>query len=275
MDEMVYIFVSHSHQDIEKVRVLRNYLESINTEPILFFLKSLNDKDEIVELIKREIDARAWFIYCDSENAKNSTWVQTEKEYMMKTYKKSITLDLIDDFVDFDGKFELKERTKANLKYYIKGILDAQNVYISYSYRDINTINSIIHNMEPYNIKIYNIWHSNNNYSLFGDFSSSISDRIEKCNFFIIFISNNSFSGFNAQEILKIAKEKNVIIVPVLIDISIEEIRNKNIHMFYLFFNYLYFIFDSKKIEKSSLDLIYFLANYGIKDEKYKIKEVL
>lgn len=267
VDDKVYIFVSHSHQDIEKVRNLRNFLESINTEPILFFLKSLSDENEIVDLIKREIDARHWFIYCDSENAKNSTWVQTEKKYMIKTHKKSVTIDLDDDFYGND----LKERTKANLKYYIRGILDCENIYISYSKRDTNIINNIVFKMEHYNIKL---WYLNNNSNLFNMFTSSVSDTIEKCIFFIVFISNNSFSDINVQEILKIANEKKVIIIPVLLDFSIEEFRNKNNYMFHLLSTCNFFIFDSKNIEKSSSDLIYYLANFGIKDEKYKIKEV-
>ena len=61
-DEKVYIFVSHSHKDINKVRLVRNYLEDRGAEPILFFLKSVTDDNEVEDLIKREIDARLWFL---------------------------------------------------------------------------------------------------------------------------------------------------------------------------------------------------------------------
>ncbi len=57
-EEKVYIFVSHSHKDIDKVRLVRNYLEEKGAEPILFFLKSVTDDNEVADLIKREIDAR-------------------------------------------------------------------------------------------------------------------------------------------------------------------------------------------------------------------------
>ena len=37
-EEKVYIFVSHSHRDIDKVRLVRNYLEEKGAEPIMCFL---------------------------------------------------------------------------------------------------------------------------------------------------------------------------------------------------------------------------------------------
>ena len=53
-----YIFLSHSHEDIEKVREIRNSLEQDGFEPLCFYLKCLSDDSEIEDLIKREIDAR-------------------------------------------------------------------------------------------------------------------------------------------------------------------------------------------------------------------------
>jgi hypothetical protein len=70
-----WIFVSHSKQDLAKVRQARDALEKAGAEPILFFLKCLSDHDEVDGLIKREIDARYFFLLCDSANAKKSKWV--------------------------------------------------------------------------------------------------------------------------------------------------------------------------------------------------------
>lgn len=50
--------------------------------PLMFFLKCLNDHDEIDSLIKREIDCRTRFILCDSENARKSDWVKEEVKYI-------------------------------------------------------------------------------------------------------------------------------------------------------------------------------------------------
>ena len=62
-----YMFISHSHLDIEKVRKIRNALEEAGFDPLCFYLKCLTDEDEVEGLIKREIDAREWFVYIDSK----------------------------------------------------------------------------------------------------------------------------------------------------------------------------------------------------------------
>ena len=44
MDQQgAWIFVSHSHKDIEKVREIRNELERRGHNPLLFFLKCMDD----------------------------------------------------------------------------------------------------------------------------------------------------------------------------------------------------------------------------------------
>lgn len=98
--ERLSIFLSHSHKDIEKVRKIRDILETLNCEPILFFLKCLDDNNsDLEEFIKREIAARNVFLYCKSENSENSIWVQKELEYI-KSFDESrlYTVDLESEF---------------------------------------------------------------------------------------------------------------------------------------------------------------------------------
>jgi TIR domain len=80
MAQGAWIFLSHSHRDFEKVRTLRNEIELRGHQPLAFFLKCLGDDSEIDNLIEREIAARSWFIFCDSENSRTSRWVQRERE---------------------------------------------------------------------------------------------------------------------------------------------------------------------------------------------------
>ncbi len=90
-----YVFISHSHQDILKVRQIRNAMEEAGFEPLCFYLKCLSDEDEIEGLLKREIDAREWFVYIDSPNARASSWVAREREYIESlTGKQVVTIDL-------------------------------------------------------------------------------------------------------------------------------------------------------------------------------------
>ncbi len=80
MSEGAWIFLSHSHKDFDKVRDLRNEMEVLEHHPLMFFLKCLNDDSEIDGLIRREIEARSWFVLCDSPNARSSRWVQEERK---------------------------------------------------------------------------------------------------------------------------------------------------------------------------------------------------
>ena len=90
-----YVFISHSHKDIKKVRVIRNAMEEEGFEPLCFYLKCLTEESEIDDLIFREIDARDWFVFADSKNARESSWVQKERAYIeSKDDNKCITIDL-------------------------------------------------------------------------------------------------------------------------------------------------------------------------------------
>ena len=118
-----WVFISHSHQDIALVRRIRNHLESIGMEPLMFYLKCLSDEDEIEELIKREIDEREWFIYADSPKARSSKWVQTEREYIETLEGKKIFT------IDLNTSLESQLRQLNHIARQMK-------VFISYSHRD-------------------------------------------------------------------------------------------------------------------------------------------
>lgn len=90
----MYIFVSHSQNDIKEARRIRDYLESRSFEPILFNLKCLTDSDDLSSLIKREIKTRKWFLYLDSRNARNSSRVHDEVTYAEALNKKVFKVNL-------------------------------------------------------------------------------------------------------------------------------------------------------------------------------------
>jgi hypothetical protein len=61
-----WIFVSHSHKDLKKVREIRDFFERDGHKPLLFYLKCLEEDDaRLPELIKNEIESRTWFVLCD------------------------------------------------------------------------------------------------------------------------------------------------------------------------------------------------------------------
>ena len=96
--EGAWVFLSHSHLDLAKVRQVRNALEAKGHNPLMFFLKCLDDDAGLDDLIRREIEARTWFLLCQSPNARASRWVQEEvgiiKSLEGKVYEE---IDLDDD----------------------------------------------------------------------------------------------------------------------------------------------------------------------------------
>lgn len=94
-----WIFLSHSHRDLAKVREIRDELERRGHNPLIFFLKCLEDNSsELPDLLRREIGARTWFILCDSPNARESRWVQEEVEMITSLEGKVFeTVDLSKD----------------------------------------------------------------------------------------------------------------------------------------------------------------------------------
>ena len=82
-----WIFLSHSSEDIEKVRIIRNEFELYTHNPLAFHLRCLSDetpekKRELDELIRREIDCREWFVFCESAASARSDYVKMEKDYI-------------------------------------------------------------------------------------------------------------------------------------------------------------------------------------------------
>ena len=115
-----YIFLSHSHEDIQQVRLIRNDLENAGFEPLCFYLKCMDDanEEELWSLIQREIDARDLFILVDSENARNSGWVSREQNYIRNSNKdKILTIDL----EDRDAAYHVIQKIRRNMRIFISG----------------------------------------------------------------------------------------------------------------------------------------------------------
>lgn len=93
----IYVFLSHSHHDYDKVSRLRNILEEEGFKPLMFFLKAFDNpkyKHLLEPIIKEEIDQRDRFILCRSENTKGSKWVQFEEDYIKSKNRAYEIVDL-------------------------------------------------------------------------------------------------------------------------------------------------------------------------------------
>ena len=122
------IFLSHSSKDIDKVRKIRDILEALEYEPLLFHLKCLDDdSDTLEDFIKKEIDARNIFVYCKSKNAEASVWVQKEVSYILENAGKRL--------YEIDIERPLNE-TLVSFLHTLAGILKNNRVFISCSHAD-------------------------------------------------------------------------------------------------------------------------------------------
>jgi len=124
--EGFWVFVSHSTKDFERVRLVRNALEESGFRPILFYLKCMENEDEINELLKREIDARQRFILCDSPNAQASKFVQSEVDYICSKKRMYEVIDI--SRLDMDKLSSNEDVTKL-----IKPFLRRTKVFLSFS----------------------------------------------------------------------------------------------------------------------------------------------
>jgi hypothetical protein len=128
----VWIFVSHSNLDLEKVRQVRDALEKDGHNPILFFLKCLTVSDpRLPQLIKDEIAARTWFVLCRSANSEHASWVREEVEIVTSTKPK-------ETFVAINLETELSagpDGVPAFVKK-LRPLLKRATVFLSYERKD-------------------------------------------------------------------------------------------------------------------------------------------
>lgn len=214
-----WIFLSHSSRDIMKVRIIRNEFEKHGQNPLTFHLRCLNadteeGRKELDSLIKREIDAREWFVFCESEAAANSEYVQMEKAYIIASGKKKIwSIDMtlpIEKLID-----------KVN------DICTQIKVYISHRKRKYN----VAHMLEEELVKRdFDVW--TDNWLTPGEqFQQKMSKEIEEAaqyGFLVAIISDDFAHSFQATFEVPYAISKGAKIIPLVLgDTEIPDIFRK------------------------------------------------
>ena len=253
MEEKVFIFISHSHRDLEKVRKIRNFLENNCSEPILFFLKSRDDEDEITSLIKDEIDARIWFIYCDSQNARESRWVKKELDYVYETGKRNCTT--IDLDADFDSKGYLRDRTKRKLRKELKKFLYLQRIYVSYSHRDTDVVSKVRKVLQKYEIIT-----KCDAELLSGSWIDETVKIIDHSSALIFFLSNNSANSLSTDFEIRRARESNKDVFVVYLDNHSTMLSDSKYST--MQYDYIIDVSTPKSIEKGAVGLVYYLFDH-------------
>ena len=206
------IFLSHSSKDIDKVRKIRDILESMEFEPLLFHMKCLDDNnEELEEFIRQEIDARNIFVYCRSKNAENSLWVQKEVAYISNSPNKRI--------YEIDIEKPLRE-TLVSFLHSLAEIIRQNSIFIACSHADnrLSEAVSAILEEKGYEIIRYNTF----SHKTYIKHDEDI-QKITKNGIFLPIITRNFLdSVYCMSEIEKAlynADDSNVLFKPIFVNI--------------------------------------------------------
>ena len=171
MKSKSYFFISHSSKDLDKVRKIRNLIEELDCNPILFYLKCLDNDDptgqdeiELKSLLYREIAARNKVILCRSKHTEpplETNWIAWEKKTIKELAHKlrNFVIDLDEpDYLETALKIILKfkniliistydaQKNASELVTFLKSSLSPYNINISELYEDRDMITDMNHN---------------------------------------------------------------------------------------------------------------------------------
>lgn len=205
-----WIFLSHYSQDIEKIRMIRNEFERLGHNPLAFHLRCLNadteaGKKELDSLIKREIDAREWFVFCENPNM-HSKWVDMEQAYIIDSGKEMVwSIDMTLDIEEILSK--------------VRQICKDIEVYISYVRADKIAADLLAELLID---KDYSVWTADSRLKPEDNFAEVIGSAIARCayqGFFIILISESSIKSkwLESELALAINNTGGETIIPIML----------------------------------------------------------
>ena len=225
-----YWFISHSHLDIEKVRFIRDVIEEVFFyEPILFFLKCLSDEREINDLLQREIAERIWFVYCQSENAENSKYVQGERAYLDTLIAHGKKINKIQIELD---KFELWDpQCKQYIRDQVFRGIRKSKLYLAHVRADDGCVMSLRERLLSNGYNTFQLMQPQS----FFNFGLSVEDAIKSHSYddgaVLAFISERAFDADYFLSELNFAIENRAVIIPVFIDDGNVDVKKQREHL--------------------------------------------
>ncbi len=259
-----YFFISHSHLDIEKVRIVRNVIEeTFFYEPILFFLKCLSNENEINDLLKREIFERVWFVYCKSENAERSTYVQFERNYIEELVRNGKKINVFE--IDLD-KYNVWDEECANyIREQIKHKVKRTSVFLSYPVDKRECANELATKLMYRGFTVF--------YDLktvsFGNWFVQIENEIQKNSYkngaFLAIITKNGLNSSSFNREIQQAIDNNACIIPLIITDSLQEkqeVINQTLLKFPLFLGKEILAVCENELDVAFEKIIHYLLNY-------------
>ncbi len=205
-DDRTWIFVSHASADIGVVRTVRNHLEDKGASPLLFHLKALTNPEEFWPIIEREIQARNFFLYCESDAAERSEWVQRERqavEVAQRRKPKRIGRIRVDrPEIDLATLDEFVSKTR---------------VYPSYARADRIAIAPFLSALVTVGFRVFDDTNLPAGESFPNTIASEI-DQAAKDGWVVVFLSAHSIQRPWVQREVQLAANKSAKIVPVMLE---------------------------------------------------------
>ena len=170
-----------------------------------FHLKCLRtDTDEgrkeLLNLIQREIDARDWFVFCESDAANHSEYVNIERAHVIKAKKKKIwTLDMY--------------LSEENLMAAVDRICQRLSVYISFQKKEQHTARLLQQALAE---KDFDVWFADLLTPGFS-FNDTLSEKISNCHYFVALITHDYEQSYCGQFELPFALQQNMQVIPIIV----------------------------------------------------------
>lgn len=200
-----WIFVSHSNRDLEAVRRIRNEIEDRGGQPLLFFLKCLSDGDELDDLLKREIEARRYFLLCDSEHAASSKWVKEEVDYVTSLSGKRVE--------NIDLRWNWNDQVEG-----VQRLLKQATLFPVYAQQDRPIVEALLRELGEHDFGIFDAFGSVEPQQELG---SAINGAIDSSQHLLHFLSPSSVESqwcrLEAEYFLR-TRENRRYYIPVLLD---------------------------------------------------------
>ncbi len=213
-----WVFLSHSSKDYEDVKIVRNYLEENGFSALMFYLKCLEDKDKrdkAQQLIKWEIESRNIFVFCNSESAKLSKWVQYEIRYVEK-FPEKIYKEINIDKLKYQKCTQLSK---------LDDLMNKATLFFSYSMKDEKVVTQVYDYLVSFGFKI---WIASKSIQFGDNITDRISEGLKEASqsgVILVFISKKSLKSKWVSAEIRTAIASNTVVIPLLIEhIDINEL---------------------------------------------------
>ncbi len=208
-----WVFLSHSSDDYEEVKVVRNYLEENGFSALMFYLKCFEDKSKISmaqKLIKWEIESRNIFVLCKSKSADSSSWVQLEVDYV-KTFPEKIFREIYMDRLKYEKCTELSQ---------LDNLMNQSTLFFTYSRspKDKKFVEKVSESLASLGFKIFSDYKSiRAGEKIAGTINDAI-EEVSKSGIVLMFLSKNCLKSNWFWLEKGIALDSDSMIIPIIID---------------------------------------------------------